>query len=173
MSKKTTDTTSQTTGSVYSNRRPRYRNTVFSSRLSDLSSTLRLVCHFAGLQLLDPHFSDAVAFHIFYDEPMALVIKGVAGAGNFLQPSQNKTGQSLKAAITGQCQIVLRFEVAYARRSLKQQPSIPFERHWLFRRKVELVLDFTHQLLQNIFHCDNACSGTKFVNHNSQMSFAI
>src|SRR5712692_6523515 len=167
ISRKTTDTTSQITATVYSRRVAMYLSMPCGS------GGLFLGCGGGScLAALDAHQFDAVPLHLNNDKLAAIKLHRIAVLGKTLQPGDHEAAQGLEALIAGKLQVIVRLQVADVKGSVEHQHSAG-QGQWGRLIHIKFIFQFADNLLQDVFHRNYADGRAKLINHDRQMAAAL
>ena len=88
---------------------------------------------------------------------VAFILEAFALPGNSLQAGEDEACQCFEAGVARQRKLILRFQIADADPAFEDHRHFPFHQNLLGGSDIEFVLDFAHDLLQNILDENYAC----------------
>src|SRR6185312_15248579 len=179
MSRKTSETTSQTTGMV---RRKRLR--VCFMRLDSKINQRTGIRGWGSVSEIGgggseigggflEHFNadpgDAARVHFDHGEPAAVELDRFAGHGNVAELNEHEAGKGFHAAFAGQAPVHLRFKIAKVDAAVHQQGAAGGGKDGA-QGVVELVVKLAGELLHGIFGGDEADDRAKLVDGDGDLA---
>jgi hypothetical protein len=118
--------------------------------------------------LIDLYAFDAMAVHFQDGELSAFVLETVAGSRYPLELGENESGESLEAFVARKLEFVVVLEIANWHGSFENHGRRAGSR-WL-GRNVELVFDFTDELLEDVLDGDYSRCRSEFIDDDGKMA---
>ncbi len=169
MSRKTTETTTQMTGSVSRMRRIGFQR---AGLHAVASLALRIRALSGRSDGLDGDAADAAAGHLGDGVAAAVVLDAFAYGGDVAEVGEEESGQRLDASFAREDPVELGAEVAEGGAAVERHGSGRAE-EMAARSDVELVVEFADDLLQRIFGSDEADGRAELVDDDGDLAAAL
>src|SRR5208283_3721838 len=126
---------------------------------------------FGGVQTLNLDASDTAAVHFNDSETIATEFEAFASPRNEAQLVEDESADGGVSGIFRERNVVLRIEVADIQCGVEDDRAIGEGKRAL--DDVEFIVDFADELLEQIFHGDEAKDAAELVDHNGNADVAV
>src|SRR4029077_16673391 len=119
-----------------------------------------------GRDALNLYAGDALAVHFDNRETMISELKAFAAARNETELVEDETADRGIRGIFRKGDVVLRVEIADVQRGIENDGAIGERERAL--DNVKFIVNFSYDLLEDVFQCDQAQNAAEFIDHDGQ-----